>query len=105
MAYVDPKLVKSPRNMWKLIEVLRNGERDGRGDGDASLAIGEWDEARVLAVRWNGSDDDDSGVGNPQSRGLPTWFVIPEWMNEAIVESDVIPTAKKALVKALLELD
>lgn len=108
MTYIDPKTVDSPRANWKLIEVLRNGSNDKDGDGDAALAIGEWNShdgsgsTRVLAVRWNGNSASLSGVGNPQSRGLPTWFILPQWMNEAIIDSSVIPDAKKALVKALM---
>ena len=90
--------------MWKFIEVLRLGEDNIDGDDDATLAIGEWDGDRVLAIRWNGTNDDESGVGNPQSRGLPTWFILPSWINEAIVTSNVIPDSKQALVSALLEI-
>jgi hypothetical protein len=102
MAYVNPKSVDSPRAHWKLIEVLRNGESDGTGEHDASLAIGEWDGERRLAMRWNGGGK-DPGVGNPQSRGVPTWFVFPLWMNKAILDSDVIPAAKRVLAKALMD--
>lgn len=103
MAYIDPKTVNSPRNLWKLIEVLRLGEDNKNGDDDATLAIGEWDGDRVLAIRWNGTSESESGVGNPQSRGLPTWFILPEWMSRAILDGDVIPKGKRALVEALLE--
>ena len=27
-------------------------------------------------MRWNGSDQNP--IGNPQSRGLPTWFIVPD---------------------------
>jgi hypothetical protein len=99
--YIDPKTVDSPRAHWKLIEVLRNGERDGHGEDDASLAIGEWDGVRRLAMRWNGRSK-DPGIGNPQSRGLPTWFVLPVWMHQALLDSDVIPEPKRVLAKALM---
>lgn len=109
MAYIDPKTVDSPRANWKLLDVLRNGEEDGKGDGDAALAIGAWDELDgkgpyfAFAVRWNGESKDKKGVGSPQSRGLPTWFIVPWWMNDAIMNGGLIPAKKKALVKALLE--
>jgi hypothetical protein len=87
------------RARWKLIDVLYSG-----GNGGASLAIGEWDEERVLAMRWNGhSNQDNSGVGNPQSRGLPTWFILPSWASAGVLSSSVIPEAKLALARALLE--
>ncbi|WGM37529.1 hypothetical protein [Caulobacter sp. NIBR1757] len=99
MAYKNPRDVDSPRDRWKLIDVLYES-----GDGGDSLAIGEWDKGRVLAARWNGSEAHD-GVGNPQSRGLATWFILPEWMNEGILKSKEIPTAKVNLAKALLDVD
>ena len=108
MAYVDPNSVVSPKANWSLIKVLRNGETHGKGDGDASLAIGKWDNLdgngpeSVFAVRWNGEKAAASGVGSPQSRGLPTWFIVPWWMNDAILNSDLIPEADMPFVKALL---
>lgn len=102
MAYIDPTTVLSPRANWSLIEVIRN-----EGEGDASLAVGTWTESdgtsrRRLAMRWNGNEGEDHGVGNPQSRGLPTWFILPEWTHEAFLSSAVIPADKRALVAALL---
>lgn len=102
MAYIDPATVVSPKANWNLIEVIRN-----EGDGDAAMAVGTWTNAdgtggRRIAVRWNGDSNDQHGVGNPQSRGLPTWFMLPEWMHDAIITSDVIPAEKRALVAALL---
>ena len=35
-------------------------------------------------MRWNG-DNDDNPIGNPQSRGLPTWFIVPDNYVEAIL--------------------
>ncbi len=108
MAFVDPNTVVSPKNNWSLIKVLRNGETHGKGDGDASLAIGKWDNLdgrgpnSVFALRWNGSASDASGVGNPQSRGLPTWFIVPKWMNDAILQSGMISESDMPFVTALM---
>lgn len=103
MAYIDPTTVNSPKANWNLIEVVKNG-----GDGDAALAVGTWTNndgdppRKVLAMRWNGEHASSQGVGNPQSRGLPTWFIVPDWMNDTILKGDVIPSEKRALVAALL---
>jgi hypothetical protein len=70
--YIPPSEVVSPRQHWSLIAVLHDG-----GPGDSALAIGRWDNQPVLAMRWNGNDK-DSPIGNPQSRGLPTWFIVPD---------------------------
>ena len=40
-----------------------------------SLARMLWDGYPAVGVRWNGSSD---WVGTPQSRGLPTWFILPD---------------------------
>ena len=77
-----------------LIDVL-----DDRGAGSHSIAIGEWDGDRVLAMRWNG---DAGGLGNPQSRGIPTWFVVPGDYNAKLVET--LPEDKQIIAKALLGL-
>ena len=106
--YIDPGTVVSPKANWSLIKVLRNGEVHGKGNGDASLAIGKWDSLdgdgpqSCFAMRWNGSKADANGVGNPQSRGLPTWFIIPWWANQAILDSDLIAEADRPFVVALL---
>jgi hypothetical protein len=93
---MKPQDVKSPRARWTLIDVLC----DDGGEGD-SLAVGEWDDSRVLAARWNG--DTDKEIGNPQSRGLPTWFILPKRYYELILET--LPTNKKTIARALLRLD
>lgn len=98
MAYQNPRYVDSPQRRWELIDVLYNA-----GDDDAALAIGRWDGTPVLASRWNGTDKDkDKGIGNPQSRGIPTWFILPEWLNESTLKSAIVPRAKVRLAKALL---
>ena len=45
----------------------------GKGDG-------LWGE--VLAIRWNGSAGAE--IGNPQSRGLATWFIVPEELEQTV---------------------
>jgi len=72
MAYIDPNTVDSPKARWKCSKVLIN-----TGQGGWSAAEGAFDERECLVMRWNGSDSDDSS-GNPQSRGHPTWFVVPD---------------------------
>jgi hypothetical protein len=39
-----------------------------------------WDNKYRLAIRWNGSKDNP--IGNPQSRGFGTWFMLPKDMKE-----------------------
>jgi hypothetical protein len=69
--YVSPTSVHSPKLHWALITVL-----DDAGPSNIALAIGRWNGDPVLGMRWNG-DNDDNPIGNPQSRGIPTWFIVP----------------------------
>jgi hypothetical protein len=54
-----------------LVRVLRDG-----GPGEHSYALAFWDGRPVLMGRWNGTDE--APIGNPQSRGLATWFVLDD---------------------------
>ena len=81
MSYVKPSEVNSPKNRWRLAQVLHEG-----GAGGWAVAEGQWDEngrwGDVLAIRWNGTNE--SPIGNPQSRGLATWFIVPDELESAI---------------------
>ena len=74
MSYVKPEDVHSPKNRWRLRKVVHDS-----GEGGWSAAEGQWDNSGlwsdVLAVRWNGGAGAE--IGNPQSRGLATWFILP----------------------------
>ena len=67
-----------------------------------SLAIGRWAGRPVLAMRWNGTKD--SPIGNPQSRGLPTWFIIPDQHVQAILDQRGFSDSKLGFVRDFLEL-
>ena len=68
---MKPKDVVSPKGRWTTIEVLVDGTDTGKGH---SLVLGKWDDEPALGMRWDG---DGKGVGNPQSRGLGVWFIVP----------------------------
>jgi len=48
-------------------------------------------------MRWNGTKDNQ--IGSPQSRGIPTWFIVPAKYQEAILQSGSITNDKLALVR------
>lgn len=78
MAVIDPKTVVSPKSSVRNVSVLWNGGAWDEADPDWSgwsLATLDWDGSPSVGVRWNGHPGD--GVGNPQSRGLPTWMILP----------------------------
>ena len=73
---VDPQIVRGPVSRLKNHHVLCVTE-------DWSLAVGLWDGDRALLVRWNG--DASHPLGNPVSHSHPTWFVLPEEFNDALL--------------------
>jgi hypothetical protein len=77
--YIRPIEVTSPRRQWSLIAVLH----DPKEAGKCVLALGRWENKPMLAMRWNGTAENP--IGNPQSRGLPTWFIVPEMYNEPLI--------------------
>ncbi len=95
MAYIKPAEVISPKARWKLIDVLLD-----KGSGQGAYAIGEWDGERRIAYRWNGTEDNE--IGNPQSRGLPTWTILDSDLHMAIIQR--LPEDKQALACALLKI-
>ncbi|MBP32417.1 hypothetical protein [Methylobacterium sp.] len=88
MAHIPPRAVISPKRVWHLFDVLIEGE-----PGHGAYALGTWDGERRLAFRWNGTDDNP--LGNPQSRGLPTWTMLDKSMHEAVI--DILPKDKQAI--------
>lgn len=73
MSYIDPCTVISPK---KRIEALRIVYDSGPTEGSWAVAEFIWDSKERVGIRWNG-EPDDGGVGTPQARGVPTWFVLP----------------------------
>lgn len=74
-----PEEVDSPKARWKLCKVLYSS-----GEGGYAVAKGKWDNEAVLGIRWNGKADE---IGNPQSSGKPTWFIVPHDIESAVRES------------------
>ena len=92
--YIEPQQVNSPRRHWTLLVVLDPGTEQ-----DIALCVGRWDNDPCLGIRWNGSGD--SPLGNPQSRGIPTWFIIPRGQYaDAIIES--LPPERKQMARNFL---
>ena len=84
--YIRAADVHAPKLHWTLIHVLQDGgEATSLNESPSSLAIGRWDNKPALGMRWNGNGDNP--LGNPQSRGLPTWFIVPEQYWKPILET------------------
>jgi hypothetical protein len=73
--YVDPKSVNSPKDKWKELIVIYNSAQTEQDKNSWSLAVGKWEGARNLAIRWNG--DENTLLGSPKSHARATWFVVP----------------------------
>jgi hypothetical protein len=94
-SHIPPAQVISPKRRWTLIAVL-----DDKEDEDTpAVALGRWDRKPVLAMRWNGTNENP--IGNPQSRGLPTWFILPNEFRDAILAK--MPPEKKAFAEAFFK--
>ena len=85
MSYIDPKHVNSPKSSVTDVIPVYDG-----GEGDISVALLKWDGKDSVGMRWNGGTENDGQKptpGNPQSRGFPTWFVLPEIFDVAILQA------------------
>lgn len=69
--YTPPDTVLSPKGSVSNLRVLMDTGEDGW-----SIAALQWEGKERLGVRWNGNPTNP--IGNPQSRGIPTWFVLPD---------------------------
>lgn len=99
MSYITPDKVTSPRRSWSLIRVLETGDAPDSNGERVAIAIGKWDGHPVLGMRWNG--DEERPIGTPQSRGLPTWFIIPRRLHDAVIET--LSKDDQKMVRVLLE--
>jgi len=78
MSYIDPSIVVAPRVSIRSVDVLYN-----TGPGGWSVASVVWENAPRIGIRWNGAPA-GPGVGNPQSRGNATWFIVPEELEQVV---------------------
>ncbi|MFD2265403.1 hypothetical protein ACFSM5_21045 [Lacibacterium aquatile] len=93
MPYISPDLVISPKDSWTLVQVLLD-----RGEDQAAYALGLWKDRPRIAFRWNGNND--SPIGNPQSRGLPTWTMLDEHLHLGVLQ--LLPLEKQAFAASFL---
>jgi hypothetical protein len=81
MGYVDPYTVVSPKTRIKDIEIVYDS---GPIEGSWAVAKFIWDKEERVGVRWNG--EPTGGVGTPQARGVPTWFVLPGELAQPVLD-------------------
>ncbi|HXB22310.1 MAG TPA: hypothetical protein VNV88_13055 [Candidatus Solibacter sp.] len=81
MSYVDPKTVLSPKGSVSDVQVIFNV---GPVEGSWSVAKLVWQGESAVGIRWNG--DEKRKTGTPQSRGNPTWFIVPWELAPRVLE-------------------
>lgn len=82
MAYVDPNNVTAPKRIVSDVHVVF----DTREVEDSwSVAELRWDGKDAVGIRWNGNPN-NRGIGMPQARGVPTWFIVPQELQDAVLE-------------------
>lgn len=91
--FPEPEDVVAPKLHWSLIKVLHKGSPE-----EHSIAVGKWDNDPCLAIRWNACEW--RPVGNPQSRGLPTWFILPDDLVDAVLGT--LPSDVQAFARNFL---
>lgn len=82
MTYIKADMVLSPKAKWKLEKVFYDA-----GPGKIAIASGQWEGDDVLAIRWNGTDDQGKRLGVPNTFGYPTWFILPDELKSIIMSS------------------
>jgi hypothetical protein len=103
--YITPDKVVSPKRNWSLSRVLEKGDQPDSNGQRVAIAAGRWrddgdrDGRPVLAMRWNGHEGHK--IGNPQSRGLPTWFIVPKRLEESVLVT--LSKDEQKIARALLE--
>lgn len=88
MPYIHPSLVISPKASISKdsVTVVYDGGEVSPGDPWTgwSVAEMEWDGNPAVGMRWNGGG---TSIGNPQSRGVPTWFILPDPIAEVVLKA------------------
>lgn len=85
--YIPPEDVRSPKDAGiSDMEVLYDGGPSNPAIDDYrwSAATFKWYGADALGLRWNGHSE--GMAGNPQSRGMPIWFIVPDEICGVILE-------------------
>jgi len=75
--FTKPQEVTSPRDLVKILKIVYSG-----GAHSYSIAKLEWNKKECYGIRWNVSirelqRNSKKCIGNPSSRGFPTWFILP----------------------------
>jgi hypothetical protein len=75
---VNPNTVLSPKQSVSNLCVIFDGGLYNVNDPWSGMSVAQllWEGSPAVGIRWNGVLGEN--VGQPQSRGLPTWFILPD---------------------------
>lgn len=103
----NPASVISPKDCINSVKVLY----DGKDNPAYSVAIVEWQGIKKIGVRWNINQrewDQVSKVsgsseclGEPNSRGYATWFMIPDGLLVSLIANDALGQKIKAALSEI----
>ena len=79
MGYIQPSTVLAPRNAVRSVDVIYE-----TGESGWAVARLNWNGEIVLGIRWNGGEE--SSLGSPNARGIPTWFILPKELEGVVRE-------------------
>ena len=88
--YIIPEDVLSPRDKVKNLEIIIKNDKE-----DYSIALLEYNGTECVGVRWNTTNEEKDNIGTPQSRGIPTWFILPKEIAEVYLEKFLKEKEKK----------
>lgn len=106
MKYYNPSTVFSPRDCIEKVHVLFDG---GHGSNPYSLAMVTWQGVDCIGIRWNVNQREwnhplkkagtEICLGEPNSRGYPTWFILPTDLLSGLMlgDGEFIEAIKTAL--------
>jgi hypothetical protein len=93
--YHKPEGVKSPQDCIDSVVKIFDGDTE---NGAFSLAKITWEGTDCIGIRWNvtqrewNDPNKKNGskkcVGEPNSRGYPTWFILPDDFIESLLSGN-----------------
>ena len=81
--YVHPTTICSPKGLVTNVRIIYDKGPDSNSWFVAKL---DWAGNKSVGIRCNGTSGDE-GIGTPESRDIATWFIVPEELAEAVVNT------------------
>lgn len=103
--YHPSQTVISPRDCVSHVQVIYDG---GAIPGEYAVARLDWNGQPTMGIRWNITERELNNpakangtipcVGEPNSRGYPTWFILPDtFLQNILADGDVAGAIREYL--------